>query len=69
MRADIVNEGRSMLKLLSETDFYSLRDSSEPFLIDSSDTDNKTVGDFVHDIATVYPYFSARSESSFLIFS
>lgn len=58
-----------MLKLLSETDFYSLRDSSEPFLIDSSDTDNKTVGDFVHDIATVYPYFSARSESSFLIFS
>ena len=58
-----------MFKLLSKTDFYSLRDSSQPFLVDSSSTDNKTIADFVHDIAIVYPHFSARQETVFLIFS
>ncbi|QSH91727.1 long-chain fatty acid--CoA ligase [Treponema medium] len=58
-----------MFKLLSKTDFYSLRDSSQPFLVDSSSTDNKTIADFVHDIAIVYPHFSARRETVFLIFS
>jgi len=58
-----------MLQLLSKTDFYSLRDSEKPFLIDNSDINNKTVGDFVHDIAAVYPHFFARKESSFLVFS
>ena len=58
-----------MFKLLSKTDFYSLRDSSQPFLVDSASTDNKTIADFVHDIAIVYPHFSARRETVFLIFS
>ena len=58
-----------MFNLLSNTDFYSLRNSSLPFLVDNSDTGNKTIGDFVHDIAAVYPHFSARKESIFLIFS
>ena len=58
-----------MFKLLSKTDFYSLRDSSQPFLVDGSNTDNKTIADFVHDIAIVYPHFSARRETVFLIFS
>ena len=58
-----------MFNLLSNTDFYSLRNSSLPFLVDNSDTGNKTIGDFVHDIAAVYPHFSARRESVFLIFS
>lgn len=58
-----------MFKLLSKTDFYSLRDLSQPFLVDSSSTDNKTIADFVHDIAIVYPHFSARRETVFLIFS
>ena len=58
-----------MFKLLSKTDFYSLRDSAQPFLVDRSSTDNKTIADFVHDIAIVYPHFSARRETVFLIFS
>ena len=58
-----------MFKLLSKTDFYSLRDSSQPFLVDSASTDNKAIADFVHDIAIVYPHFSARRETVFLIFS
>ena len=58
-----------MFNLLSKTDFYSLRDSPLPFLASPAHKGNKTIGDFVHAIAAVYPHFSARRESVFLIFS
>lgn len=58
-----------MFRLLSKTDFYSLRDLSQPFLVDNTSAGNKTVGDFVRDIAAVYPHFAARPEFAFLIFS
>lgn len=58
-----------MLRLPSTTDFYGLRNSREPFIVESDIEKNKTVGDFVHDVAAVYRYFSARRESVFLIFS
>ena len=58
-----------MFRLLSNTDFYSLRDSSQPFLVDQCAKNNKTVAGFVHDVAIVYPHFFVRKESSFLIFS
>ena len=58
-----------MFNLLSKTDFYSLRDSPLPFLASPAHKRNKTIGDFVHAIAAVYPHFSARRESVFLIFS
>ena len=58
-----------MFKLLSKTDFYSLRDSPQPFLVDNVPEHNKTIGDFMHDIARVYPHFSAQREAAFLIFS
>ena len=58
-----------MFRLLSKTDFYSLRDSLQPFLVDNTSAGNKTVGNFVRDIAAVYPHFAARPESAFLIFS
>ena len=37
--------------------------------MDNTSAGNKTVGDFVRDIAAVYPHFAARPESAFLIFS